>query len=145
MWALFYLSAGGYERTIKKMLKLMAGKMTSLALSQLVSNFEMILSKQKNAGLELWDYIVQTEKYKAILPLNPGFIRDDLDWEECASFSYDFAAFFCPGLRRKKIVPSESLSLILVDSINGPDYILEESKKLAIPKTNYTDEADFTS
>ena len=43
------------------------------------------------------------------------------------------------------IFPSESLSLILVDSINGPDYILEESKKLAIPKTNYTDEADFTS
>ena len=141
MWALFYLSAGGYERTIKKMLKLMAGKMTSLALSQLVSNFEMILSKQKNAGLELWDYIVQTEKYKAILPLNPGFIRDDLDWEECASFSYDFAAFFCPGLRRK----INCLSLILVDSINGPDYILEESKKLAIPETNCTDEADFTS
>ena len=29
--ALFYLWAGGYEQTIKKMLKLMAGRMTSLA------------------------------------------------------------------------------------------------------------------
>ena len=73
MWALFYLSAGGYERTIKKMLKLMAGKMTSLAVSQLVSNCEIILSQQKNAGLKLWNDIVQTEKCRAILPLNPDF------------------------------------------------------------------------
>ena len=77
MWALFYLSAGGYERTIKKMLKLMAGKMTSLAVSQLVSHCEMILSKQKNTGLKLWNDMVQTEKYRAILPLNPDLSGDD--------------------------------------------------------------------
>ena len=129
MWALFYLSAGGYERTIKKMLKLMAGKMTSLAVSQLVSNCEIILFKQKNTGLQLWNDTVQTENiglkyWSDIVPTEKcrsqivkwyrpnrkmqgnsssqsRLVRDDLYWQVCAYFSYDFAAFFCPSLRRK--------------------------------------------